>query len=90
MWSADGADAYCASPVSVPTGTLPDDWYQGTTAFTDRLWKIDFTARAATQVADLPTLISTPVDAVSLTVDQGETELVFMNKSDDSLWAYSL
>jgi|GEM_PF-423847 len=89
-WTADGLTAYCASPVSVPSGTLPDDWYQGTVTFADRIWKIDFTARVATQVADLPTLVSTPIDAVSLTLDANETELVFMNKSDDSLWAYSL
>lgn len=90
VWAPDGTSAFCAAPVSVPTGTLPDDWYLGTTAFTDRIWKIDFTARVATQVADLPTLVSAPIDAVSLTIDANESTLVFMNKRDDTLWAYSL
>lgn len=90
VWTPDGMSAYCAVPSAIPAGaTLPDAWYQGTTAFTDKLWRIDFTARVATLVADLPQLTSAPIDAVSLTLDENASTLVFMNKRDDTLWAYA-
>lgn len=90
VWASDDVTVYCAAPTSIPTATLPDDWYQGTVSFTDRIWKIDFTARVATLAADLPTLVRVPIDATALTIDRNESTLVFMNKSDDTLWAYSL
>jgi hypothetical protein len=90
VWSADSLSAFCASPSTLPSATLPDAWYQGTVSFTDRIWRIDFAARVASLVADLPQLTDTPIDAVSLAVDANESELVFMNKTDGSLWAYSL
>jgi hypothetical protein len=90
VWTPDGMSAYCAVPSTIPPGaTLPDAWYQGTTAFTDKIWRVDFTARVATLVADLPQLTETPIDAVSLTLDENASTLVFMNKWDDTLWAYA-
>ncbi len=89
VWAPDGESAYCAVPVSLEDG-LPDTWYRGTVSFSDRIWKIDLVARAALLVADLPQLSKDPVDAVSLTLDRNESTLVFMNKRDGSLWAYSL
>lgn len=90
VWSNDSLSAYCGVPTAIPSANLPDDWYQGTVHFSDRIWKIDFVARVATLAVDLPTLTSAPIDAVSLTLDPEESTLVFMNRQDDSLWAYSL
>lgn len=92
VWAPDGLSAYCAVPISLSASgnNLPDSWYQGTVSFSDRLWKIDLTARVATLVANLPDLTDDPVDAVSLSLDAKETTLVFLNKRDGSLWAYSL
>ena len=91
VWTADSLSAYCAVPVSFPIANLPDAWYQGTVSFTDRIWRIDLSARVATLVADLPDLIEDEqIDAVSLTLDPNEGTLVFQNKRDGSLWAYSL
>src|SRR6185437_16943562 len=79
VWAPDGQSAYCAVPVSLSGAqNLPDSWYQGTAAFSDRLWKIDLVARAATLVANLPDLAKTPIDAVSLSLDPNESALVFM------------
>ena len=89
VWAPDGQSAYCGVPTALSVQNLPDSWYQGTVAFSDRLWKIDLVARAATLVANLPELTKTPVDATSLTIDKNENTLVFMNKRDGSLWAYS-
>ncbi len=88
VWSPDNQSAYCAVPTALPSGKLPDGWYQGTIAFSDRLWKIDLIARAATLVANLPELTKEPIDAISLSVDPNESTLTFVNKRDDSLWAY--
>jgi hypothetical protein len=90
VWAADSSALYCAVPTTLPSVALPDSWYQGTVAFTDRIWKIDFAARVATLVADLPTLTNTPIDAVGLATDPAESTLVFMNKADGSFWAYNL
>lgn len=90
VWTPDSTAVYCGVPNAAPAGTLPDDWFQGAVFLTDRIWKIDLTARVATLVADLPTLTGTPIDAVSLTLDPRAQLLVFMNNRDDSLWAYSL
>ncbi len=90
VW-ADNLSAYCAVPVSFPTAVLPDDWYQGRVSFSDRIWHIDFTARVATLTANLPVLVEDePIDAISLTLDTFGSTLVFQNKRDSSLWAYSL
>jgi hypothetical protein len=89
-WAPDGQSAYCAVPIAFGAQNLPDSWYQGTAAFSDRIWKIDLVARAATPVANLPELSKDPIDAVSLSLDHNESTLVFMNKRDGSLWAYSL
>lgn len=91
VWAANGVSVYCAVPTSIPSGTeLPDAWYQGRVAFSDRIWRIDFIARVATLVVDLPQLIDTPTDADTLTLDRFGSTLVFRNKTDGSLWAYSL
>lgn len=90
-WAPNGASVYCAVPTSIPSGTeMPDAWYQGKVAFSDRIWRIDFNARVATLIVDLPQLTDTPLDAEALTLDQFGSTLVFQNKSDGSLWAYSL
>ena len=89
-FAPDGAAAYCAVPTSISVATLPDAWYQGTTAFTDRIWKIDFAARVATLSVDLPQLTEEPVDAVALSTNPAGTALVFTNRRDGSLWLYAL
>ena len=72
------------------TGNLPDDWYQGATSFTDRIWRIDLTTRLATLVVDPSQAGNVNIDAVNLTIDPNSQVLVFRNKKDSSLWAYSL
>lgn len=89
-FAPDGAAAYCAVPSSISVATLPDAWYQGTVAFADRIWKIDFAARVATLAVDLPQLASEPVDAVALSTNPEGTALVFTNRRDGSLWLYAL
>jgi hypothetical protein len=89
VWTSDESALYCGVPESM-TGNLPDTWYQGTTSFSDRLWKIDLTSRLATLVIDPSQTAKTAIDAVNLSIDPNSQVLVFRNKIDGSLWAYSL
>jgi hypothetical protein len=89
VWTSDGSALYCAIPTSL-SGNLPDDWYQGATSFTDRIWRIDLSTRLATLALDPHAAGHVNIDAVNLTLDPQNQVLVFRNKKDSSLWAYSL
>lgn len=86
-WAPGGTSLYCGVPTALPKD-LPDSWYQGAQAFSDRLWKVDLNTRLATLVNDPSTVASITIDMVSLTVDPAEDAVIFTNKSDGSLWAY--
>lgn len=88
-WAPDSAALYCGVPTAL-SGKLPDDWYQGAVSFSDRLWRIDLSTRTATLLVDPKQVGGANVDAVGLTTDQTADVLVFMNKSDGTLWAYDL
>ncbi len=90
-WAADDSVIYCGVPSSPPAGfSYPDDWYQGAVHFSDRIWKIQVAGRYAQLVLDFPTEAKDTLDAEALAVDRANTTLVFVNKNDGSLWAYSL
>lgn len=88
-WTSDETSIYCAVPRSI-TGTLPDDWYQGSVSFSDRIWRIDLEGRVAVLAVDPKTVGGVEIDAVNLTVDSENDVLIFTNKKDGSLWAYDL
>lgn len=88
-WTANGLSIYCGVPTNL-TGNLPDDWYQGVTVFTDRIWRIDLDQRVATLVLDPVQIGKVNVDAVNLTVDPNEDMLIFMDKHSGALYAYDL
>lgn len=89
VWTPGGQALYCAVPTTL-TGNLPDDWYQGVTSFTDRIWHIDLTTRLATLIVDPMSVGEVAIDAVSLSLDSEADVLVFSNKRDGTLWAYDL
>ena len=88
-WSPDGRAVYCAVPTAL-SKNLPDDWYQGAYAFTDRLWRIDLDTRLATLLVDPNQVAQVTIDAVALTLDSTADVLIFTNKRDGSLWSYDL
>ena len=91
VWAADDSAVYCGVPMSPPAGfNYPDDWYQGSVSFSDRIWKIDVSGRYAQLVLDFSKETEKSLDAVALAIDSSNTTLVFVNKNDSSLWAYSL
>lgn len=90
VWADNDSAVYCGIPVSPPAGKYPDDWYQGAVHFSDRIWKIDTAGRYAQLVLDFNKEADTVLDATALSLDPLGTTLVFLNKNDGSLWAYSL
>jgi hypothetical protein len=90
VWTTDETAAYCGVPVTPPPGNYPDDWYQGVAHFSDQIWKIDVSGRFAQLVLDFPGETGKTLDAISLAIDPGAKQLVFVNKNDGSLWKYSL
>jgi hypothetical protein len=89
VWSANGKTAYCAVPTSIGQKE-PDLWYQGAATFTDRIWKIDMTARLASLVLDPSAVGNVSVDAVGLSIDPNEDVLTFTDKHTGALYAYDL
>ncbi len=89
VWAANGLSIYCAVPTNMPGG-LPDNWYQGVTAFSDRIWKIDLTQRLATLVVDPNAIGKISIDAVDLSLDPQEDMLIFSDKHTGALYAYDL
>ena len=89
-WASNSLSLYCGIPSSLNDANIPDDWYQGVTSFTDKIWRIDLSSRLATLVVDPSGEGKTDIDAVNLTVDSSSQVLVFRNKKDSSLWAYTL
>jgi hypothetical protein len=89
VWASNNVTIYCGVPINF-TGNLPDDWYQGADPFTDRLWRIDLSTRLATLVIDPLQSGKVHLDMVNLAIDPQSEVLVFRNKTDSSLWVYSL
>lgn len=89
VWAPGGRAVYCGVPTNV-SGNLPDEWYQGVTHFSDRIWRIDLDTRLATLVVDPGQVAEISIDAVALTLDSEADTLVFTNKTDGSLWVYDL
>lgn len=89
VWTADESAVYCGVP-RANAGTWPDSWYQGSASFSDRIWKVDMSARVAALVIDPVAVAGTEIDAVSLAIDPKSDVLFFTNKKDGSLWAFDL
>jgi hypothetical protein len=88
-WNSAGTAIYCGVPLGLGRN-LPDDWYQGVASFSDRLWRIDITARLATLVVDPNEVAELSIDAVALATDPTEDALFFTDKRTGSLWVYDL
>ncbi len=89
-WTTDESAVYCGVPASPQNATYPDDWYQGAVHFSDRIWKIDVSARFAQLTLDFSAETEVALDATALTLDPKGRVLVFINKNDGSLWSYQL
>jgi hypothetical protein len=89
VWSKlSKTTAYCAVPTTIPTGSYPDDWYQGSVSFVDNIYKVDLSLPAVQLLYKLPADQS--IDAINLFLDPKEENLYFTNKSDYYLWGLTI
>lgn len=81
---------YCAAPLSIIQTGYPEAWYKSTVSFSDTFWKIDaLTGQASVLYNPLTDSKPTP-DTLSITLNEDETELLFINKKDLTLWGITL
>lgn len=84
----DDTNAYCAIPKTIPIGSYPDAWYQGIVSFQDDIWKLNTDNKVNEFIA--PISEETAIDAINLSLSSDEKFLIFMNKSDGTLWSLQL
>lgn len=91
VWSVlDATVLYCAISQALPQNNYPDAWYQGKVTTNDSVWKIN------TETGDTEEILSPQIEALeefditNLSLDAQENVLLFTNKKDLTLWAYSL
>ena len=87
VWSQDSVTAYCGASTTVLSGPYPDSWYQGTFHFNDALWKVDTKAGTTTQLSNGG---GNYLDVTKPALDSSEKYLFFVNKNDQTLWAFNI
>lgn len=92
VWTPSGTTFYCAVPDSWPSGTYPDNWYQGTVSFSDTIWRIDISGGSFSlaEIATSADFHGDLVDATNLQLDATQEHLGFINKKDGTLWSIQL
>lgn len=90
VWTKSGSYLYCAIPKSMTTNDYPDAWYKGLVSFRDEIWKIDTQNGAANKIADPLAITGEEVDGTTLSLDDNEGYLFFINKKDSYLWELNL
>ena len=91
VWSKiKTAMIFCGSPSDEIGQNEPDSWYRGATIFSDRIWSFN-TDTEITQVLIEPAIVlDIDIDMIGPTLSPKEDYLVFINKTDLSLWALKL
>lgn len=82
--------AYCGIPLEVPRGMYPDFWYQGRVLFTDEIFSINLENGRATRVYAPAYSDRESIDIYRPFISTSGNYLVFNNKRDMSLWAFSI
>lgn len=91
VWSKLSANIlYCATPEGGVGTSEPDSWYQGSTHFSDRLWRFDTGTGLTDLLSEPKNDYNIDIDAENLTLSPDEDYLIFMNKNDLTLWALNL
>jgi hypothetical protein len=72
------------------TKKYPDDWYKGVVAFSDVLFKINAPSSTVQVLSDLEKESGRSIDIAFLGVHTGGSLLYFINKNDNTLWAFDL
>ncbi|MBX4181405.1 hypothetical protein KW807_00900 [Candidatus Parcubacteria bacterium] len=68
----------------------PDNWYQGRSHYSDRLWLYNTTSEITQVILEPKSSFNLDLDIYQPQLSPNEDYLIFINKSDLSLWAFKL
>jgi len=84
--AADGIVLWCGAPTAPPTGSYPDDWYQGAVSFDDIIWQVNTATGNATLVSIPSEDVGVALDVTNMQVSKGGAMLLFIDKNTGALW----
>ena len=91
VWSTKNSTTFlCGIPTTSPSGTEPDNWYRGLTHFSDYVWRFDTNSETAELLSEPKKDFGIDLDIYEPRLSPDEDYLVFINKSDLSLWTLKL
>ncbi|MEK9171821.1 MAG: hypothetical protein AAB782_01115 [Patescibacteria group bacterium] len=91
VWSIKKAGIlFCATPTDAPGASEPDLWYRGVTHFSDRIWLFDTNTDIARVLVEPKQSLRIDIDVFEPKLSPDEDYLIFINKTDLSLWALRL
>jgi len=91
IWSVKQIDTvFCGAPIDGLGPNEPDDWYRGATHFSDSIWLFNTGAEFAQVLSEPKTKFGVDLDLAEPKLSPDEDYLVFINRTDLSLWALKL
>ncbi len=91
VWSTKDAESFfCGTPSEGLSGTQPDDWYAGKTHFSDYIWQFNAATQTSSLIMQPKANFDVDLDVYNPALSLDESYLIFMNKTDLSLWAVYL
>lgn len=91
VWSTKKVDILvCGTPTDELGHGEPDNWYRGVTHFSDRIWSFDTGTETAQVLAEPKESLGVDIDVMEPKLSPNENFLIFVNKTDLSLWALRL
>ncbi len=81
-FAGDLKKLYCAIPKNTPNGPMPDKWYMGAAAFSDRIVEVDLGTNQTIMLME----DEADIDAVLLFTSTDGRHLFFQDKKTNTLW----
>ena len=90
VWGNDGTTLYYALPTDIPEDSiLPNDYARGSFFTQDTFWKVDTATGKKDRLIDLSDLPE-KIDATNLFLNDEQTALFFLNRSNNILYRLNL
>ncbi len=91
VWSKKDVDViYCAVPKSSINNNGLTNWYMGLESFSDDIWSYDIKNNTSSIVEDLSSESGGSIDVVKPIISDNGQYLIFINKTDNTLWSLDL
>ena len=91
IWSGKNVGiVFCGVPTDDLRVGEPDNWYRGVTHFSDRVWLFDTNTEIAQVLVEPKQSFDVDIDVFEPKLSPNEDYIIFLNKTDLSLWALKL